>query len=233
MTLHVHDEAPVLERRAIIERLMQDGLVGWVVRERQTALVADTEHDARWLAMPSEIPTRAVLAVPIVSEQTLLGVLVLTHGQPAHFTTDHVRLMEAAASQMALAIRNARSFELQRRMTDRQTTLYEVLRAVSGQLNPDVIAQTAVAAIAHFAGWPHVALLLTDTEGRHWLVRAVSGEPSLPLGFALPIAPEIMRGGLFTSPHTVEGSVPAGLTDSRHARRTRLHWWCRCGRAAL
>ena len=45
------------------------------------------------------------------------------------------------------------------------------------------------------------------------LVRAVSGEPSLPLGFALPIAPEIMRGGLFTGPHAAEGSVPIGLTE--------------------
>ena len=129
-----------------------------------------------------KIRTRSVLAVPIVSEQTLLGVLVLTHAQPAHFTADHERLMEAAADQMALAIRNARSFEMQRRMADRQTTLYEVLRSVSGQLNADVIAQTAVAAIAHFAGWPHVALLLADADGRHWMVRAVSGEPSLPLG---------------------------------------------------
>ena len=168
-TLYVRDEVPVMERRAIIERLMQDGLVGWVVRERQTALVVDTEQDARWLALPTEVPTRAVLAVPIVSEQTLLGVLVLTHAQPAHFTPDHVRLMEAAADQMALAIRNARSFEMQRRMADRQTTLYEVLRAVSGQLNPEVIAQTAVAAIAHFAGWPHVALLLADADGRNWI----------------------------------------------------------------
>ena len=212
-TLHVRDEVPLLERRAIIERLMQDGLVGWVVRERQTALVVDTEQDARWLSLPTEEPMRAVLAVPIVSEQTLLGVLVLTHAQPAHFTADHQRLMEAAAGQMALAIRNARLFEMQRRMADRQTTLYEVLRAVSGQLDPAVIAQTAVAAIAHFAGWPHVALLLADADGRHWLVRAVSGEPSLPLGFAVPIAPEIMRGGLFTPSHATADSAVSGLIE--------------------
>lgn len=212
-TLYVRDKIPAVERRAIIERLMQEGLVGWVVREQQTALVVDTQEDARWLSMPTEITTRSVLAVPIVSEQTLLGVLVLTHAQPAHFTVDHVRLMEAAADQMALAIRNARSFEMQRRMAERQTTLYEVLRAVSGQLDPEVIAQTAVAAIAHFAGWPHVALLLADTDGRNWIVRAVSGEPSLPLGFALPIAPEIIRRGVFTERHSSDVPISIGLTE--------------------
>ena len=148
----------------------------------------------------------------------MLGVLILTHSQPRHFTPDHVRLMEAAADQMALAVRNARLFEVQRRMAERQTTLYEVLRAVSGQLNADVIAQTAVEAIAHFAGWPHVALLLADSDTQHWMVRAVSGAPSLPLGFSLPIAPEIC------AQRCLQGC------DSR--RRCRHAWSDRSGRAA-
>ena len=196
-TFSIRDEAPAAERRAIVERLIKDGLVGWVVRERQTALVLDTSQDDRWLSLPSETPTGSALAVPILSEQMLLGVLILTHSQPRHFTPDHVRLMEAAADQMALAVRNARLFEAQRRMAERQTTLYEVLRAVSGQLDANVIAETAVEAIAHFAGWPHVALLLADNDTHRWVVRAVSGTPSLPLGFSLPIAPEMLHGGMF------------------------------------
>ncbi len=197
-TLSIRDEAPAAERRAIVERLIKDGLVGWVVRERQTALVLDTCTDERWLSLPNETPTGSALAVPILSEQNLLGVLILTHSQPHHFTPDHRRLMEAAADQMALAIRNARLFEAQRRMAERQTTLYEVLRAVSGQLDANVIAQTAAEAIAHFAGWPHVALLLADNDTHHWVVRAVSGAPSLPLGYSLPIAPEVLHGGVMS-----------------------------------
>jgi two-component system, NtrC family, sensor histidine kinase KinB len=195
--LSIHDEASPVERRTIVDRLIKDGLVGWVMRERQTALVLDTAADARWLSLPSEIHTGSALAVPILSEQNLLGVLILTHSQPHHFTPDHVRVMEAAADQMALAVRNAHLFEAQRRMAERQTMLYEVLRAVSGQLEADVIAETAVEAIAHFAGWPHVALLLADNDTRHWVVRAISGTPSLPLGFSLSIAPEMLRGGMF------------------------------------
>ncbi|CAG0932299.1 two-component system, NarL family, sensor histidine kinase EvgS [Thermoflexales bacterium] len=198
-TVSVSDDASATERRAVVERLMQDGLAGWVVRERQTALVTDTTADDRWLPLPRAYFTGSALAVPILSEQSLLGVLILTHTRPQHFTADHVRLMEAAADQMALAVRNARLFEVQRRMAERQTTLYEVLRAVSGQLNAEVIAQTAAEAIAHFAGWPHVALLLADNDHRHWVVRAISGAPSLPLGFTLPIAPEVLRNGAFTS----------------------------------
>jgi PAS domain S-box-containing protein len=190
-TVSIRDGAPAAERRVIVERLIKEGLVGWVLRVRQTALVVDTRVDERWLALPGESSTGSALAVPILSEQDLLGVLFLNHSQPHHFTPDHVRVMEAAADQMALAVRNARLFEAQRRMAERQTTLYEVLRAVSGELNADATAQTAVEAIVHFAKWPHVALLLADNDMQHWVVRAVSGTPTLPLGFSLPIAPEL------------------------------------------
>ncbi len=207
-TVSIHDEAPAAERRAVIERLIQEGLAGWVVREHHTAFVTDTQADDRWLSLTNESPAGSALAVPILSEQALLGVLILTHSQPHHFTSDHVRLIEAAADQMALAVRNAQWYEAQRRMAERQTTLYEVLRAVSGQLDAETIAQTAVEAIAHFAGWPHVALLLADNDARQWTVRAVSGSPSLPVGFSLPIAPEVPHNG------TLPGApAPAGLID--------------------
>jgi PAS domain S-box-containing protein len=217
-TVSIRDEAPPAERRALVEQLIQDGLVGWVVRARQTALVLDTASDERWLSLPGASPIGSALAVPILSEQNLLGVLILSHAQPRHFTPDHVRVMEAAANQMALAVRNARLFEAQRRMAERQTTLYEVLRAVSGQLSAAVIAETAVEAIAHFAGWPHVALLLADNETHRWVVRAVSGASSLPLGFSLPIAPEILGGGVFQQlAHNGDGlDLAARAADVAH-----------------
>ena len=84
-TLYVRAEVPAMARRAIIEQLMQEGLVGWVARERETALVLDTQADARWLSLNHEITTRSALGVPIVSEQVLLGVLVLTHEQTGPF----------------------------------------------------------------------------------------------------------------------------------------------------
>ena len=211
--LSIRDEAPAAERRVIIDRLIKEGLVGWVVRTRHAALVTDTQLDERWLPLSSEARTGSALAVPILSEQALLGVLILTHSKAHHFTSDHVRLMEAAADQMALAVRNARLFEGQRRMAERQTALYEVLRAVSGQLNADVIVQTAVEAIAHFAGWPNVALLLADTDHRHWVVRAISGAPSLSLGFSVPIAPEVLRSGMFSGLPAEANAAGGNLID--------------------
>ncbi len=62
-----------------------------------------------------------------------------------------------------------------RRMGDRQATLYETLRAVSGQLDPDTVAQLAAEAIVKFTGWPQASIMMPDEDGTHWVVRAGSG----------------------------------------------------------
>jgi NtrC-family two-component system sensor histidine kinase KinB len=62
-----------------------------------------------------------------------------------------------------------------RRMADQQVTLYETLRAVSGQLDLNAVAQMAVDAISKFAGWPQTSIMIPDEDGTHWVIRAASG----------------------------------------------------------
>ena len=183
----VSDLAPE-QRQVILERVMDQGLAGWVARHRQAALIADTSLDDRWLKLPDRpVSMRSALSVPISSGPMLLGVLTLTHSQPGHFTAEQLQLMQAASDQMALAVRNAQIFDEQRRMADRQMTLYQIIREVSGQLDPDAVARAAADAIAQFAGWPHVAIVLPDKDQQHWVTRAASGLLTTAIGLTLPL----------------------------------------------
>ena len=187
-TASVRDNAPVEQRRRVIGQVMSQGLVGWVARNRRAGLIDDTQHDERWLALEGDLnSTRSALAVPILSGQVLLGALILTHSEPRHFTDAHLQLMQAAADQMALAVRNARTFDLQRRLAKQQTTLYEVLRTVGVKLDRDSVARTAAETITLLAGWPNLAIILPDDDGTHWVVRAVSGALPMTVGLAHPI----------------------------------------------
>ncbi len=53
---------------------------------------------------------RAVLAVPMLSEDRLVGCLVVSRNQPGEFTTETIDLLRTFATQSALAIQNARLF---------------------------------------------------------------------------------------------------------------------------
>jgi len=53
---------------------------------------------------------RAVLAVPLLHQEEVLGVLVVRRNQPGTFSPEIIRLVEAFAAQSAIAVENARLF---------------------------------------------------------------------------------------------------------------------------
>jgi signal transduction histidine kinase/putative methionine-R-sulfoxide reductase with GAF domain len=180
--------ASAQERETYVAGIMDKGLAGWVARHRQAALVRDTLNDDRWFTSPDRrYRFRSALAAPILGGPALLGVLTLVHPEPDQFNAQHLRLMQAAADEMALAVRNAELFEEQRRMAQRQTTLYQVLRAMSGLHPPDTIARLAVEAIVQHAGWPHAAVVIPNEEHTHWSVSAASGYLTSAAGMMHPI----------------------------------------------
>ena len=102
------------------------GLAGWVIERRKPAIVEDVSKDPRWVADPDEPEVRkAALAVPLMMGEDVLGALLLFHPQPGYFTEAHLKLVSAAATQVATAINNA---ELYRLITEQAERLGEMLR---------------------------------------------------------------------------------------------------------
>ena len=180
-------KAPTARKQDIVRDVMGDGLAGWVVRHRQPALIHDTFRDDRWLALPDTPSARSAMAIPIVSGSAVLGVLTLTHPDPNHFSTEHAYLIQASADQVMLAVRNAQMYDEQRRLANRQTTLYEVLRTVGKHLDPETIAHAAVKVVARLTDWPAIAIVLPDGATPHLVVQAGAGALSVAEGQRLPI----------------------------------------------
>lgn len=106
------DGAPIRRQWDLVGRVMSVGLAGWAARHREFVLVPDTAEDERWLPAPNDpyVP-RSLLVVPLISGNDLLGILSLQHSQTHRFTEEHLNLMRAASSQMALAVRNAMVYD--------------------------------------------------------------------------------------------------------------------------
>ncbi|MBN1485011.1 MAG: response regulator, partial [Chloroflexia bacterium] len=157
------------------------------VQHRQAAVVYDTKEDTRWLQIPGRpYTTRSALAVPILSGENLVGLLTLTHSEPRHFEREQLHLMQAAADQMALALRNAQMYEEQRQQAARQTALYEALREVGGHLQANTIARVAAETIGRLTGWPSVSIFLPDSEHPNLVIRASAGHLATEIGWSIP-----------------------------------------------
>jgi sigma-B regulation protein RsbU (phosphoserine phosphatase) len=92
---------------------IRSGLVGAAVREWRTVNVPDVSKDPRYIPMNPE--TRSELIVPLFYKGRIIGVLDLEHTKPGFFNEEHERMLSTLASQIAIAIENARLYQAVRR----------------------------------------------------------------------------------------------------------------------
>lgn len=91
------------------------GVAGWVAQHKKPALVHDITQDPRWVELPDGEHARkrsgSIISVPLIVQYDVMGVLQLSHDEPFFFNDDHLRLLNAAAGQIALGIHNALLYE--------------------------------------------------------------------------------------------------------------------------
>jgi signal transduction histidine kinase len=217
--------------RADAEKLLADGLAGWVVRNRRAAIVPDVSKDPRWFRFPGrdEI-VRSALSAPISAGKEASGVLTLVHTLPAHFGEDERQLIESTAAQIALALRAAQIADDRLRGRRAQALLNEVLEISARSADADGIARESAGAIARSGFWPRVYVAIPGDDGHFRLHGAPDGltddRPRIdegPLGRALlegtvqrDVVPQREAG----FPHAGDGPGRRLVVPLRHLGRT-------------
>jgi len=88
------------------------GITGWVAETKQGALVGDTERHPKAVHIPGTTETdESMLALPVIFEDNLIGIIVNVKVGLHQYTGDHLRLMTILANQAAVSIFNARLIE--------------------------------------------------------------------------------------------------------------------------
>lgn len=78
--------------------LLEDGVAGWVLRNRKLALIANTNEDPRWLPRTWEHGSpRSAIAMPLTLNDSRVGILTLVRSQENQFTNDDVKILESLA----------------------------------------------------------------------------------------------------------------------------------------
>ena len=93
------------------------GLRGRMLRTGEAVLVDDVRLDPDYHTIDPS--TRSVYIAPIRQGELLLGALNLESPRPYAFSESDVRLIEALADQVAVAITNARAYEAEREAVER------------------------------------------------------------------------------------------------------------------
>ena len=94
-----------------------EGIAGWVLAHRRPELVEDVQRDPRWVTRVAQylnMQTRAVMAVPLLTPEQVIGAIVVASEQRGAFTADHLDTLQAIAPTLAVALENARLYEAQK-----------------------------------------------------------------------------------------------------------------------
>lgn len=88
----------------------EQGIVGYVAATHKARIALDVGRDAIHFDNPDLPHTRSEVALPMVSGGDLLGVLDIQSIQQGAFQSEDVEVLQILASQLGVAIRNARLF---------------------------------------------------------------------------------------------------------------------------
>lgn len=125
------------------DKVVQDGLAGWVIRQRQGTIVQQAWQDPRWIVGGYQlIETRSAMAVPLIPEGRVVGVLTLTHEKSAYFTPAHLDLVLSIAYQAAVVIDKAYAYHKAKLRARQLRLINEVSRQISSILEPEQLLQS-------------------------------------------------------------------------------------------
>src|SRR5262249_21746073 len=91
-----------------------EGALGQMALTREPVQIPDISaegaYESRLRGALLEAGTRALLAIPLLHEERLVGGLVISRFTPGAFSVEVVEMLKRFATQSALAIQNARLF---------------------------------------------------------------------------------------------------------------------------
>jgi diguanylate cyclase (GGDEF)-like protein len=88
------------------------GLSGWVAQNKKPIVNGNPSVEPGYLNDPTKFSTlRSAMALPLEGLAGVVGVLALYHAERDAFTSDHLRILLAISSKMALAIENALKYQ--------------------------------------------------------------------------------------------------------------------------
>ena len=158
---------------------VEHGLAGWVLKNREPALISDTSQDERWLHRPEDskkkTSAKSALCMPLLAREQLVGVLTLVHSQPNAFGEEHLELMQAIADQAGIAVLNARLYTESQRKARVMSALAESAADINTSLRLDEVLQKILNQTIQAMQVETVALALIDQTGGELVFRAATG----------------------------------------------------------
>ena len=142
------------------------GIAARVLEQRSSLIVRDAadnpDHYGR-IGQESGKPIRSLLAVPLLVEDQVIGVLSAVDNRPGRFTQEHCELFLTLASQAAAAMENARLFSAEQEQRALAESLCDTAAALNGTLDSDTLLDRILANIERVVSHDQANVMLIES----------------------------------------------------------------------
>jgi len=155
----------VAEKRSI-PLASEQSLVARAARTREGVVVNDVTVALDFLPNPLLPDTRSEMAVPMIAADMVIGVLDVQSEIANRFTDVDISIQTTLASQVAVALQNARSFSQTQRQAERETTVNLITQKIQSATSVQAALQIAVRELGHALGQRQTLVTLNPSDGR-------------------------------------------------------------------
>ena len=200
----------------------------------EAALVGEVEQDQRYYGTPETAGTHSELAVPIIHEGAVIGVLDVQSPEPHAFDNHDLTTLITIGDQISIALENVRLLDEERDRSQALALMLSTTRAAGSSLVLDEVLERLAAGIAEAASAASCTIYLIDEDSRDFIptVSVVDDRPvphQLPYnGVSLPIDHSPVIRHMLTEQQPVVCCCPHQVMRCRRRRSARS--WAACPR---
>jgi PAS domain S-box-containing protein len=204
------------------------GIGGHIALNKVGEIVNFAPSDPRAITVQGteDDPLEHFMGVPILSKDALTGLLVVWRtGTEKQFKPGELVFLTSLAQQAAVAIENARLFELERRRREEAENLQVAATAVTSSLDVEEVLETILVALKQVTPYDSASMFLL--EGDQVRIRAANGlpNPELALGQLFSAANPLLRAIQRTGKAVIVEDAQLDSRFERWAGADHIHGW--------
>jgi GAF domain-containing protein/CheY-like chemotaxis protein len=152
-----------------------EGVVGRAARARRAVESTDVLRDPAIALSPAARAaieasgSRAVIAVPLVGDDRVVGVLAIFHPVGTRIPAEETEFLESLAAHAAVALENARLFAETRRRQETAEALATVTQTLTASLDLRTVVARVAEALRRVLGADGGAIGIVSPRGTMWL----------------------------------------------------------------